>query len=83
MIQQVFSIFDAKAKAFGQPFFAFNGSVAMRTVAAVARDGQSLVSKFPEDYQLYHIGQFNDETALLEAVSPTVVCAVVSLTERV
>ncbi|AXH74358.1 MAG: nonstructural protein [Microviridae sp.] len=83
MVVQVFSILDAKTGAFGQPFFAFNAAVAQRTVAAVLMQGDSLVGKFPQDYQLFHIGRFDDASGELMAIAPVSVCNVASLKEVV
>lgn len=83
MLLQAFSIFDAKSGAFSAPFFAFNAAVAQRNVAAGVREGDSLLSRFPEDYQLYHVGSFDDGTGVLQAIPPVAVCNLVSLREVV
>ncbi|AXH75153.1 MAG: nonstructural protein [Microviridae sp.] len=84
MLMQVFSILDVKTGAFGSPFFAFNVSVAQRNVAAAVRDGESMLSKFPGDFQLFQIGSFDDGSGLLEPmVPPLAVCNVASLREVV
>lgn len=69
MITQVFSIFDVKAKSFGVPFYATNKELAMRNVAAVVNDGSEqsgMLSKFPEDFVLYHVASFDDEQGVFE-----------------
>lgn len=80
MIYKVFSIFDSKAAAYGQPFFAYNEGIAQRNVAA-SLDSDSLLAKFPQDYSLFVIGTFDDATGELKARSPVAVANVVSLRE--
>lgn len=55
-----FSIFDAKAVAFSQPFYASNNAVAIRMYAQVVNDPGSVVSKNPEDFTLFGVGEFDD-----------------------
>lgn len=80
---KMFSIFDAKAGSFAQPFFAFNEAVAQRNVAIAVRDGTSLLAKFPADYQLYLVGEFDDGTGEVTPMRPVVVCNLISLREVV
>lgn len=83
MVQQMYSIFDTKASLFGGPFFAFNDGVAQRNVAASVRGGDSLLSKFPEDYQLFRVGAFDDQSGIVEPAIPAVhVCNLSSLTSK-
>lgn len=82
MIQSVFSIFDAKAAAFMQPFFSVNEATARRAVAQALLAPDSMLGKFPEDYTLMRVGMFDDEKGQLHAVElPTVVCPVAALRE--
>lgn len=65
MIVQAYSLFDSKAKLFSQPFFALNDAVAKRMCAATANDEKSSLAQHPEDYSLFHIGEFDDDKGLL------------------
>lgn len=61
-----YSIYDSKAKAFSQPFFTANHQIAERSFSAlVSEKGTNNVAKFPEDFSLHYIGQFDDETGEL------------------
>lgn len=65
MNQRVFSIFDSKAEAFLQPFFATTKGVAIRQFSgAVNQDGHEL-NKFTLDYQLFELGEFDEHTGKL------------------
>lgn len=83
MVLQMFVILDAKSGAYAPPFFAFNAAVAQRNVAAAVQSGDSLIAKFPEDYTLYAIGQFDDATAEVRSGPPQAVCNLSSLREKV
>lgn len=63
MIQKVFGVRDAKALAFLQPFFSASTGAAVRAFAdAVNEDSKSPLAKHPEDYILYELASFDDNT---------------------
>lgn len=78
MKQELFSIFDIKAATFGGPFIAHNAALAMRNVSAAVRDGVSLLSKYPEDFQLFHLGSFDDEAGRFDSLVPPVFVCLLS-----
>lgn len=63
MVLNVFSIYDIKAEIFGRPIYAVSPGVAMRTFTDEAQNEESVISKHPEDYVLFHLGSFEDSTA--------------------
>lgn len=65
MIHQVFSIFDNAAKVYNKPFFLKNRYEAVRMFGDLVRDEQSMLSKHPQDFSLFHVGSFDDESAEL------------------
>jgi len=72
MILQAFSVYDSKAKAFSPPFFQANNALAIRAFTELANDeGRNNVSRFPEDFSLHHIGEFDDSTGKLSELPPT------------
>lgn len=62
---KLFSVFDQKALAFMPPFFAVRTEQAMRSFTECANDAQHAFSRSPQDYTLYELGVFDDETALI------------------
>ena len=60
---KIFSIFDAKAEAFNTPFFFNMTGQATRAFQDLVADPQSAISKHPEDYTLFEIGEFDTDTA--------------------
>ena len=62
-----YAIYDVKAAMYQRPFFAVRDGEATRAfVDAVATKDHPL-GQHPEDYTLFRIGAFNDESGLLEA----------------
>lgn len=66
MKQKVFAIRDSKAEVYLQPFFRKTHGEAERDFRQLVKDEKSLVSKYPEDYDLYFIGSYDDELGAIE-----------------
>lgn len=75
MITQVFSVFDTKIGSFAQPFFSPTTASAMRAFVDAARDVQTTISKHPQDFHLYHLGSFDDETGAFDPFKPVNLCS--------
>ena len=45
--------------------------MAVRTFADMANDSNHNIGKHPEDYTLYHIGEWDDNTCIIEPLAPT------------
>ena len=70
-----FSVFDTKAYVFGVPFFALTVGVASRLFADLVADFQCTVNRYPADFALYEIGDFNETSGLFISLDrPTHVC---------
>jgi hypothetical protein len=65
---RAYSIFDKKSASFNTPFFAINDEVARRSFDDLIRDKRTLVAQHPEDFGLFYIGLFDQETGELTAV---------------
>lgn len=55
----IFSIFDEKAEAYSTPFFQSHVGQALRSFSDLALDDKASISRHPQDYSLYHIGEFD------------------------
>lgn len=60
----LYSIKDTKNK-FMRPFEEVNDTMAIRTLKAIANDKNTQIGMFPEDFELWCVGGFNEETAEL------------------
>lgn len=70
MKTQMFSVFDSKAAVFGVPFFMPREAAAIRAFSDLSNDKSTSVGMHPEDYTLYHVGDYDDETAHVETFKP-------------
>lgn len=66
MKSKIYSVYDIKAKIYDRPFFLQNSGVAMRAFGDAVKDSSSAISKHPEDYRLFELGEYNDLTAKFE-----------------
>lgn len=70
MKQQIFAVFDSKIGNFAQPFFMATVPAAKRAFMAVCSEAGSMLYKHPEDYSLFHLGEFDDETGHVLSLVP-------------
>jgi len=78
---QIIAIFDSKAKVFSNPMFFPSVPVAVRSFTDAVREPDSQYRKHPEDYSLWHLGEFDDVDGIFHSRVPEVVVQAVSLTE--
>ena len=75
MILKVFSVFDSKLQVFNTPFFSRSAADASRSFSDLVRDSRTTVGQHSDDFFLYEIGQYSDETGELVACAPTQIAA--------
>lgn len=64
-VYYAFAIRDIKIGSYLLPFFQTHKAGAMRHFADLAKEPQCPVAKHPEDFQLFEIGVYDPQTALL------------------
>jgi len=62
---KVFSIRDSKAEVYNQPWFAKTYGDGERTFHKITNDPQSMVNTYPDDFDLYCLGEYDDQSGLL------------------
>lgn len=65
---KMYSVRDAKAEAYLQPFYVTKEGEAVRGFKECIQDTSHKFHNFPEDYALFEIGSFNQETGTLESL---------------
>lgn len=70
MIQKVFGVRDTKALAFLQPFFSASVGAAVRAFGDAVNEGNSPLAKHPEDYLLYELADFDDQSGEFISCTP-------------
>lgn len=63
MILKVYTVYDSKAEAYLQPFFSQSKGVAIRSFQEAVRDEKSNISKYPEDFTLFELGEYDDSNS--------------------
>jgi len=65
---KVFTVRDQKAEIFNTPWFAKTHGEAERNFQQLAKDPKSTVNQFPDDFDLYYLGTYDDQTGLVNPV---------------
>lgn len=65
---QIFAVYDSKAEAFLQPYFTPNNNMALRAFSHAANNEDSDFCKFAADYTLFHIGDYETDTARISSL---------------
>jgi len=60
MLLRVFTMRDIKAQAFVRPFFVQTVAVAFRAIAESANEPNSQFGRYPHDFELWEIGEWDD-----------------------
>lgn len=63
---ELYSMKDTKLGKYCTPFQAPNKEIAKRMLQSTIMAGGNNIAEFPEDFQLYKIGTFNEDTAELQ-----------------
>lgn len=72
MNYKMYSIFDTKSRVYAQPWFSVNDATAIRSFSQVANDPSTQIFHHPEDFILYQIGHFSDDSGVCMATTPPV-----------
>lgn len=59
----IYTIYDSKATAFLPPFYMQTKGLAIRAFEESVNDPKSSFHKYPNDYQLFEIGTYDDATS--------------------
>lgn len=62
MIKKAFSIHDTKSGIYNSPFYAHTIGEAERMFKELTLDEKTQVSKHPEDFDLFHVGEYDDNS---------------------
>jgi len=62
----IYTIYDTASGAYMRPFFGQSDGQAVRSFKDISTDADHEIGKHPEDYSLWRIGAFNDQTAKID-----------------
>jgi len=66
MMLNIYSIFDSATKSYNTPFFMQNDELAIRALKNLVNDDSTDVCKFPDQFILFKLGEFNDATGFIK-----------------
>jgi len=80
MILRMYSVYDIKSKIYHPPQYCHNTGHATRMFTSQFQKAGSVMHDFPNDFQIFEVGSYDDQTAELEGLkNPTLVCSVADL----
>lgn len=66
MLYELYSIYDNTTETFNLPFHSLGEKNAIRNFTIAANTPGSLIHSCPQDFSLYHLGVYNDQTGKTE-----------------
>lgn len=72
MHQNLFTVFDLVSSSYGALFLAPTTGAAIRMFSDLVADADTLYGKHPQDFALYHLGNFDLSSAEFGLLSPPV-----------
>jgi len=67
MKSKIFTTYDSKAEAYLQPFFMGTRGEAIRGWQTVVNDPKTQFNKYPSDFTLFEIGEYDETTGEITA----------------
>lgn len=61
----IYAVYDSKVKYFHKPMFMRNKGEALRSWTEVANEKDHAISRHPEDFVLFELGDYDDQTATI------------------
>lgn len=83
MKRHVYTVLDCKAASYSRPLVEDSDASAVRMIASVIRDGDNMMSRYPGDYSLWCIGEWDDQSGELTAHKPLLVRSVGDIADEV
>lgn len=63
---RVYTVYDSKVQAYMRPFFQVSKGEALRSWIDAVNDGQTAMNKHPEDFTLFELGEWDDQSAVFQ-----------------
>jgi len=81
-MQLIFCVHDSKADVWGRPFTVQSLGLAKRGFTEAANDATTEICKYAEDFSLWQLGSFDEQTGSLEKL-PVPVCVELAVNVKV
>lgn len=63
MLHKIFTVYDSKIEAYLTPFFMQHRGAAIRAFTDLVNDPKSNINKYPSDFTLFEMGEYDDSSA--------------------
>lgn len=67
---KLFTIRDAKVGVYRTVMYHVHVGDALRTFQEMANDPQCNIAKYPDDFSLYQVGEFDEDSGQIEPMAP-------------
>lgn len=64
---RLYSVKDVKAASYFRPFPSVNDQVAIRDLKTLVNTNESEVAKYPEDYELWFLGELDEKNGSISS----------------
>lgn len=81
---KIYSIRDAKGNVFFTPKYFRNEDEARRYIHQLVNtpNEQNLINRYPEDYDLFYLGTYNEESGRINGIVPTHIVKALTLKDQ-
>lgn len=79
MLHKMFSVRDSKAETFHPPIYVKTHGEAERNFHATVNNEETTIGRYPDDYDLYYIGEYDDQTGKIKSETPQHIVKAVQL----
>jgi len=76
---QLYAIFDMASGIYEKPFFSTADDLVRREFLNVATSAETPISKHPKDYSLWRLGNFDDNTGLVQNETNECLCTALEI----
>lgn len=77
-----YALLDTKASFFGPPFFCQSHGEAIRVCIDAASDMRATIARYPSDFILHHIGEYDNSTGVMTPCLPDSIGVVAAMLPR-
>lgn len=71
---KMYAVLDVKSNLFNSPHFLTSDGVAIRSFSTACEDKNTDLNRYPADFSLYVVGEFNIETGNVIPIQPKQLC---------
>lgn len=73
MMYAIVAVYDSAMEAYGRPIFTASQGVALRSFKEEIVNPESQMSRHPEDYSLWYLGEYNETDGSFRSSKPSLI----------